>query len=65
MTSELRRELRPPSTASLQLLNPKLVFGIAWFWTVPEVQDVQEEIDVRRSEFRGYIGVRDEYRTGR
>jgi hypothetical protein len=26
-----------------QLLNPKLVFETAWFWTLPEVHDVQEE----------------------
>ena len=41
------------------LLNPKLVFGTAWFWTLPEVHDVQEEIDALSSQFRRYLGVND------
>ena len=45
--------------SGLELLNPKLVFGTAWFWTLPEVHDVQEEIDALNSQFRRYIGVND------
>lgn len=63
MNNESRREVSTPRTNATcflhpesELLNPKLVFGIAWFWTLPEVQDVQEEIDALRSQFRRYIG---------
>ena len=48
-----------PTRPGLELLNPKLVFGTAWFWTLPEVHDVQEEIDALNSQFRRYIGVND------
>ena len=48
-----------PTLPGLELLNPKLVFGTAWFWTLPEVHDVQEEIDALSSQFRRYIGVND------
>jgi hypothetical protein len=41
----------------LELLNPNLVFGTAWFWTLPEVQEVQKEIDALQEEFRRYIGL--------
>jgi hypothetical protein len=40
-----------------ELLNPNLVFGTAWFWTLPEVHEVQKEIDVLTQEFRRYIGL--------
>jgi hypothetical protein len=66
MNNEFRREvstLRASATTStlpgLELLNLNLVFGTAWFWTLPEVHDVQEEIDALSSEFRRYIGVND------
>ena len=66
MNNEFRREVstsRASATTStlpgLELLNPKLVFGTAWFWTLPEVHDVQEEIDALGSQFRRYIGVND------
>ena len=65
MNNESRREVstsrasQMTSTRSgLELLNPKLVFGTAWFWTLPEVHDVQEEIDALNSQFRRYIGVK-------
>ena len=48
-----------PTRPGLELLNPKLVFGTAWFWTLPEVHDVQEEIDALNSQFGRYIGVND------
>jgi len=35
------------------------VFGTAWFWTLPEVHDVQEEIDALNDQFRRYIGMND------
>jgi hypothetical protein len=41
----------------LELLNPNLVFGTAWFWTLPEVHEVQKEIDALSEEFRRYIGL--------
>ena len=66
MNNEFRREVSSSwasATTStlpgLDLLNPKLVFGTAWFWTLPEVHDVQEEIDALTSQFRRYIGVND------
>jgi hypothetical protein len=62
MNSELeRRNVRASQVAStmpkLELLNPNLVFGTAWFWTLPEVHEVQKEIDTLRGQFRSYIGV--------
>jgi hypothetical protein len=64
MNNELRREVTTsptsrtsPTPPGLELLNPKLVFGTAWFWTLPEVHDVQTEIDALSSQFRRYIGV--------
>src|SRR5262249_36027225 len=36
----------------LDLLNPDLLFGTAWFWTLPEVHEAQKEIDARIDEFR-------------
>jgi hypothetical protein len=66
MNNETRREIRTSqanattsTVPGLELLNLKLVFGTAWFWTLPEVHDVQEEIDALRSQFRQYIGVKD------
>ena len=66
MNNEFRREVgsswASANTSALRgfdLLNPKLVFGTAWFWTLPEVHDVQEEIDALGSQFRRYIGVND------
>jgi hypothetical protein len=67
MNNEFRREVgtsHASATTStvpgLELLNLNLVFGTAWFWTLPEVHDVQEEIDALSSQFRRYIGVNDE-----
>jgi hypothetical protein len=64
MNNEFRREVasswasaNTSTRPGLHLLNPKLVFGTAWFWTLPEVHDVQEEIDALGSQFRRYIGV--------
>ena len=36
--------------------NPNLLFGTAWFWTLPEVHEAQKEIDVRNAELRQLIG---------
>jgi hypothetical protein len=47
----------PSTLPGLELLNPNLVFGTAWFWTLPEIRDVQEEIDALREEFRRLLGV--------
>jgi hypothetical protein len=64
MNNEFRREVSTSRASATSptlpgLLNPKLVFGTAWFWTLPEVHDVQEEIDALSSQFRRYIGVSD------
>ena len=66
MNNESRHEVSTswasPMTSTrsgLELLNPKLVFGTAWFWTLPEVHDAQEEIDALNRQFRRYIGVND------
>ena len=66
MNNEFRREVTTsrasatsPILPGLELLNPQLVFGTAWFWALPEVQDVQEEIDTLNSQFRRSIGVND------
>jgi hypothetical protein len=66
MNNEFRREVSisrasatTPTLPGLELLNLNLVFGTAWFWTLPEVHDVQEEIDALSSQFRRYIGVID------
>ena len=63
MNSELERRTVRASKVSastmpgLELLNPNLVFGTAWFWTLPEVHEVQKEIDTLRRQFRRYIGL--------
>ena len=64
MNNEFRREISTsptsatdPTLPGLELLSPKLVFGTAWFWTLPEIHDVQEEIDALSRQFRQYIGV--------
>jgi len=36
----------------LELLNPNLLFGTAWFWALPEVYEAQKEIDARNAELR-------------
>ena len=66
MNNEFRREVSISRTSTifpilpgLELLNSKLVFGTAWFWTLPEVHDVQQEIDALSSQFRRYIGMND------
>jgi hypothetical protein len=41
----------------LELLNPNLIFGTAWFWTLPEVHEVRKEIDTLRQQFRRYTGL--------
>ena len=38
-----------------ELLNPNLLFGTAWFWTLPEVHEAQKEIDARNAELRQLI----------
>jgi hypothetical protein len=62
MNNEFRREVSAIESTlpGLELLNLNLVFGTAWFWTLPEVHDVQEEIDALKSQFRRCIGVNDE-----
>jgi hypothetical protein len=64
MNNEFRREVSTlrasatlPPLQGLGLLNSKLMFGTAWFWTLPEVHDVQQEIDALCSQFRRYIGI--------
>jgi hypothetical protein len=63
MNSEIERPAVRASQVSaspmpgLELLNPNLVFGTAWFWTLPEVHEVQKEIDMLNGEFRKYIGL--------
>ena len=49
MNNEFRREVTTsrasatsPTLPGLELLNPRLVFGTAWFWALPEVHDVQD-----------------------
>jgi len=66
MNNDSRREVSTSRASTitstrpgLELLNPKLVFGTAWFWTLPEVHDVQEEIDALNDQFRRYIGMND------
>lgn len=66
MNNEFRREVTTsrasatsPTLPGLELLNPRLVFGTAWFWALSEVHDVQEEIDTLNSQFRRSIGVND------
>ena len=46
----------------VSLLNPNLLFGTAWFWTLPEVQEVQWEIDALAIQFRRSIGMDGETR---
>jgi hypothetical protein len=41
----------------LELLNPNLVFGTAWFWTLPEIHEVQKKIDALTRQFRRYTGL--------
>ena len=36
----------------VSLLNPNLLFGTAWFWTLPEVHRVQREINALTNLFR-------------
>jgi hypothetical protein len=60
MNSELeRRTVRASqlSASGLELLDPNLVFGTAWFWTLPEVHEVQKEIDALTRQFRRYLGL--------
>jgi hypothetical protein len=38
--------------AGSELLNSNLLFGTAWFWTLPEVHEAQKEIDARNAELR-------------
>jgi hypothetical protein len=66
MNDEFRREVSTsraratsPTLRGVELLNPKLVFGTAWFWTLPEVHDVQQEIDALSSQFRRCVGMND------
>jgi hypothetical protein len=64
MNNEFRRGISTSATSAtdptlpgLELLSPNLVFGTAWFWTLPEVHDVQEEIDALSRQFQQYIGL--------
>ena len=45
-----RRELN--ATPGMDLLNPDLIFGTAWFWTLPEVHDPENDTDALAREFR-------------
>ena len=58
MNDAFQREVRA-SRISSELLSQNLVFGTAWFWTLPEVHNIQTEIDLLTSQFRRYIGARD------
>jgi hypothetical protein len=50
--------LRQVSAApGMDLLNPNLLFGTAWFWTLPEVHRVQREINALTNLFRRSIGM--------
>ena len=60
MKSELERSTVRASqlnASALELLNPNLVFGTAWFWTLPEVHEVQKGTDALTRQFRRYIGL--------
>ena len=46
----------------IDLLNPNLLFGTAWFWTLPEVHRVLREIDALTNLFRRSIGMDGERR---
>lgn len=62
MNSELQSDIRHSQSSwrnDLHLLRPGLIFGTAWFWTLPEVYDVQVGIDVLRKQFRRYVGMKD------
>jgi len=55
--------LREMSAApGIDLLNPNLLFGTAWFWTLPEVHRVQREINALTNLFRRSIGMDGERR---
>ena len=50
--------LREMSAApGIDLLNPNLLFGTAWFWTLPEIHSVQREINALTNLFRRSIGM--------
>ena len=66
MNNEFRREVASSwasaNTSALpgfDLLNPKLVFGTAWFWTLPEVHDVQEDAEIAPSSLHDHDLVSD------
>ena len=55
--------LREMSAApEIDLLNPNLLFGTAWFWTLPEIHRVQREINALTNLFRRSIGMDGERR---
>ena len=55
--------LREMSAApGIDLLNPNLLFGTAWFWTLPEIHRAQREINALTDLFRRSIGMDGERR---
>ena len=54
LVSQQRRFREVSGARGMHLLNQDqgLIFGIAWFWTLPEVHDVQDDIDALAREFR-------------
>jgi len=54
---KLRRLRELNAARGSDLLNPDLLFGTAWFWTLPEVHEVQKEIDALNARFRRSIGI--------
>ena len=57
MSSEslMQRLRRLDDWPGSELLNSNLLFGTAWFWTLPEVHEAQKEIDARNAELRRLI----------
>ena len=47
----------PSRLREVSLLNPNLLFGTAWFWTLPEVHRVQREINALTNLFRRSKGM--------
>jgi hypothetical protein len=63
MTTNHRGSLVPSTSRDvsaapgMDLLNPNLLFGTAWFWTLPEVHRVEREIEALTNLFRRSIGM--------
>ena len=52
LVSQQRRFREVSGRRGMHFLNQGLIFGIAWFWTLPEIHDVQTDIDALAREFR-------------